>query len=104
MTEPHVLIVGAGVAGLVTHIALKRAGISSAIYERASQARLSGGPLWLWTNAVRALDGLGLGQGLRDIGTYLEHNEVRTWQGETLYTIPVGDMSRRHGAPSIIVP
>lgn len=104
MPEPRVLIVGAGVAGLVTHIALSRAGISSAIYERASQARLSGGPLWLWTNAVRVLDELGFGEELRRIGTYLEHNEVRTWEGDTLYTIPVGDMSRRHGAPSIIVP
>lgn len=103
MAEP-ILIVGAGVAGLATHIALRQRGIESLLVEAAPAVRKSGGGLWLWTNGVKVLDALGVGRAVREIGTVLRHNEFRTFRGDMLWTLPIGDLSELHGAPSLVVP
>lgn len=58
--EEEVVIVGAGIAGLATALALKRLGIPSLVLERSDALRTTGASLTLFPNAWRALDSLGV--------------------------------------------
>lgn len=60
-----IVIVGAGIAGLATSLALHRVGVGSIVLESSDSLRTSGFALALWTNAWRALDALGVGDYLR---------------------------------------
>jgi len=60
MSDEEVVIVGAGIAGLATALALKRVGIKSLVLERSHELRAAGAALSLFPNAWRALDALGV--------------------------------------------
>lgn len=59
------VIVGGGIAGLATAVALQRVGLKSLVLERADSLRTTGAALSLMTNAWRALDVLGVAESLR---------------------------------------
>ncbi|BFG35169.1 hypothetical protein CerSpe_214430 [Prunus speciosa] len=59
-----VVIVGAGIAGLATAVALKRAGVEALVLERSEGLRATGAALALFPNAWVALDALGISQNL----------------------------------------
>ncbi|CAN0864764.1 Monooxygenase 2 [Linum grandiflorum] len=63
--EEEIVIVGAGIAGLATSLALHRLGIRSLVLESSSILRITGFSLGVWGNAWKALDALGLGDALR---------------------------------------
>nr|XP_016497939.1 PREDICTED: FAD-dependent urate hydroxylase-like isoform X1 [Nicotiana tabacum] len=66
-TEENIVIVGAGIAGLATCLALHRVGLRSIVLEISDSLRATGFALLLWTNAWKALDALGIGDSLRQI-------------------------------------
>jgi FAD-dependent urate hydroxylase len=67
MTTPHVLIIGGGIAGPVTAIALRRHGITATLFEAYERgAEGVGAFLTLAPNGQDALDALGLGDLVRD--------------------------------------
>ncbi|XP_059287540.1 monooxygenase 2-like [Lycium ferocissimum] len=65
-----IVIVGAGIAGLATSVALHRLGVRSIVLESSESLRTSGFALALWTNAWRALDALGVGDSLRQLSLH----------------------------------
>lgn len=62
------VVIGAGIVGLTSGIALRRAGIEVVIYEHASEIRAAGAGLGLWANALAVFDELGIGDEVRAIG------------------------------------
>ncbi|GLJ23955.1 hypothetical protein SUGI_0455400 [Cryptomeria japonica] len=60
-----IVIVGGGIAGLATAVALHRFGLKSLVLERADSLRTTGAALTLMTNAWRALDYLGVAKSIR---------------------------------------
>ena len=54
------VIVGAGIAGLATTMALKRVGVGALVLEKSEGLRATGGALGLQPNAWLALDALGV--------------------------------------------
>ncbi|NLE79762.1 MAG: NAD(P)-binding protein [Rhodococcus sp.] len=58
-------IVGGGIGGLATAIALDRAGWSVTVFEQASELTEVGAGITLWPNAVAALDHLEIGDAIR---------------------------------------
>ncbi|KAK9096346.1 hypothetical protein Sjap_021843 [Stephania japonica] len=62
-----VVIVGAGIAGLATAVALKRVGVRSVVLERSDELRTTGAALSLFPNAWIALEALGVAQKLTSI-------------------------------------
>ncbi|KAF6163676.1 hypothetical protein GIB67_036136 [Kingdonia uniflora] len=56
----NVVIIGAGIAGLATALALKRVGIRALVLEKSPELRTTGGGITLFTNAWLALDALGV--------------------------------------------
>ncbi|KAL8257911.1 hypothetical protein R6Q59_029952 [Mikania micrantha] len=63
--DEDIVIVGAGLAGLTTALALHRLGLRALVLESSKSLRVTGFALTLWTNAWRALDVVGIGDTLR---------------------------------------
>ena len=54
------LVIGGGIGGLATAVALRRAGWDVEVFERAPELGEVGAGLSLWRNALAALDRIGL--------------------------------------------
>ncbi|PON83526.1 hypothetical protein TorRG33x02_206810, partial [Trema orientale] len=65
--KEDIVIVGAGIAGLATAVALKRVGVKALVLERSDGLRATGAALSLFPNAWLALDALGVSQKLTSI-------------------------------------
>ncbi len=103
MSDPRVIIVGGGIGGLGTAIGFKRAGIPFSLIERAPELREIGAGIQLWTNAVYALGRLGLGDATNAIGQPVERMVFRTWKGEKLLEVPIGDLAAQAGVKGPLV-
>ncbi|MEL7072020.1 MAG: FAD-dependent urate hydroxylase HpxO [Cyanobacteria bacterium J06581_3] len=82
-----VIIIGAGIGGLTTGIALKQAGYEVSIYERVSKLRPAGAGISLWSNGVKVLNRLGLGDEMAAIGGQMNRMEYRSHRDESLTNI-----------------
>ena len=75
----EVIILGAGIGGLAAAIALRRAGHDVVVFEQAKQFARVGADINLTPNAVRALDGLGVGEAARVTAARPSHRISRTY-------------------------
>ena len=91
------IVVGAGIGGLATAVALARAGLEVQVLERAPALTEVGAGLSLWPNALRALDALGLGDAVRDAGVAQATGGLRRPDGRWLARSDTAEMSRRFG-------
>jgi 2-polyprenyl-6-methoxyphenol hydroxylase-like FAD-dependent oxidoreductase len=100
----EIAVIGAGVAGLSAGLALRGAGHHVEIFEKAPAIRASGGALLLWSNALRALEALGVAEPVLRAGTLVQTTEFRTHDGRLLWAMPVAELSHRAGAPTLLIP
>jgi salicylate hydroxylase len=98
-------IAGAGIGGLAAAIALHRAGCDVTVFEQSKQFLRVGADINLTPNAVRALDGLGAGSGVREHAARPTHRISRTWDsGEETSRLEMGDEAeRKYGAPQLTI-
>lgn len=99
----QVLIAGGGIGGLVTAIALRRAGIAVSVFERANELVEVGAGLTLWANAITSLQRIGCGDILESVGRPVRRSRILSWQGDTLAEMPVDALARRFGTPLVAV-
>jgi 2-polyprenyl-6-methoxyphenol hydroxylase-like FAD-dependent oxidoreductase len=99
----RVVVVGAGIGGLASSIALREASVETVVLERASDlARIElGAGITLWPNAVRVLDRLGVGQEVRERGRVFDRMEQRTARGRLLSRWSLDRVAARLGAPAL---
>ena len=97
LPTPRVLIAGGGVGGLAAGLALCRAGFDVRVFEQAAAPRATGAGLWLWPNALAALDHLGVAGTVRAAGVIQTMSVIRDWQGRALMRIAPRDSC---GAPA----
>jgi 2-polyprenyl-6-methoxyphenol hydroxylase-like FAD-dependent oxidoreductase len=97
------IVVGGGIGGLTAAIALGRAGVEVAVFERAPELREIGAGISLWANATRALKGLGVYEEVRAAGAAEIGGELRTWRGGLLTRIPADDLKERFGEANLAV-
>ncbi|HYB23337.1 MAG TPA: FAD-dependent monooxygenase [Solirubrobacteraceae bacterium] len=97
----RVVVVGAGIGGLATSIALAGTDAEVIVLERAAElAKVElGAGITLWSNAMLILDRLGLGAEIRERGSVLSCFEQRTARGRLLSRWPLDEIARRLGAP-----
>ncbi|MGH2854329.1 MAG: FAD-dependent monooxygenase, partial [Solirubrobacteraceae bacterium] len=97
----RVVVVGAGIGGLATSIALRETDAEVVVLERAPElAKVElGAGVTLWSNAMAILDRLGVGAEVRERGAVLQCFEQRTARGRLLSRWPLDEMARRLGAP-----
>ncbi len=97
------LIIGAGPAGKTAAVALRRVGIRSELYERVSDFQLLGVGFGLQANAMRGLLKLGIGSKLVARAGVGESWEMYSLNDKQLARLPVGELSRETGMPSMTV-
>jgi len=101
--RPRIAIVGGGIGGLTTAIALARTGATVEVLEQATELAALGASLQLGPNAVRLLDALELLPELREIGVLTPAVELRRWDDDTvLLRTELGPAMEEHfGAPQL---
>src|SRR5215207_8153465 len=91
------IIIGAGIGGLTTAIALRQSGVETVIFERADELREVGAGITLWANAMQALGKLGVADAVLAAGAPVAGGQVRSWRGEVLYEVPLGALEEMYG-------
>jgi 2-polyprenyl-6-methoxyphenol hydroxylase-like FAD-dependent oxidoreductase len=85
------IVVGGGIGGLTTAIALARKGIPVTLLEQAAQLGEIGAGIQLSPNATRVLFAFGLERALGEVAFRPEAVEARTWRlGVLLSRVPLG--------------
>ncbi len=87
MGTPHALVIGAGIGGLTAAIALRRAGCTVEVHERADQLRPVGAGISVQPNAVLALRHLGVGDAVERAGRALRPASLSRADGRALSAI-----------------
>ncbi len=85
-----VVIVGAGIGGLVLALSLDQAGIGCRIYEAVTEIQPLGAGINLLPHAVRELDELGLLAGLDAVGIRTQDASYYNRFGQFIYREPAG--------------
>ena len=78
------LIIGGGIGGLATAVALRQVGIEATVCERASALQEVGAGIALWPNATAALARLGVLDAVRETAGPVEGVTIRSTDGRTL--------------------
>lgn len=95
-------VIGAGLGGLTTAIALKNIGASVQVYEKAKMLRPVGAGLTLYPNGLKSLDAIqpGLAKRLVGLGTPVHKIVMKTPQGATMFAKTV-DLAKSYGYPML---
>ncbi|GIJ49315.1 putative salicylate hydroxylase [Virgisporangium aliadipatigenens] len=83
----RILVVGAGIAGLALVRALTKHGIDAVAFDKRPGTTTEGLGINLPGNAIRALDEVGVGVPLRQLGPPVDRREYRTPRGRLLFTV-----------------
>ena len=81
VAQQQFLVIGAGIAGLATAVALQRRGHDVTVLESRSDTA-SGAGISIWPNALAALDQIGLGDAVREAGGRVTAGAMR-WRDGT---------------------
>jgi 2-polyprenyl-6-methoxyphenol hydroxylase-like FAD-dependent oxidoreductase len=84
----RVIVVGGGIAGLSAAIGLRRTGHDVVVLERAPRIDPVGAGITLFSNAMRALDRLGVGKAVAARGAAATRSAILTWEGRELTQVP----------------
>lgn len=89
--DTDVLIVGAGVGGLLLALSLKEIGVECRIYEAVPELKPVGAGINLLPHAVRELDEMGLVPALDRVGIRTQDSSYFNRFGQHIYTEPAGE-------------
>lgn len=101
MTQ-RLLVVGAGIAGLATAVALQRRGHDVTIVEERADTS-SGAGISIWPNALAALDEIGLGDAVRESGGPVAAGAMRWQDGSWLRRPSPERIVTALGEPLVVV-
>ena len=101
----RIAVIGAGIGGLATALALLRRGLDVEVYEQAPQLGEVGAGIQISSNGTRVLYALGLEEALRRVQVLPSRRQIRHWStGETWDWFELGAVSaKRYGTPHIML-
>jgi 2-polyprenyl-6-methoxyphenol hydroxylase-like FAD-dependent oxidoreductase len=82
--QPHAEIAGAGLAGLTVASVLAQSGWSVRVHEKASELREIGAGIYLWENALRALESIGAYDAVTSTAERVQSPELRDHKNRVL--------------------
>src|ERR1051325_10402782 len=104
-SDRKVVVIGGGIGGLTTALALLSRGIDVDVFEQAPRLGDVGAGIQISPNGTRVLLALGLEQGLRAIAVAPLRKEIRHWRsGKTWNWYDLGAASsQRYGSPHVLL-
>jgi len=93
----RVIVVGGGIGGLSTAIALRRFGHQPLVLEQTGALRAVGAGISLWPNGIKVLNLLGLGAEVAALGGQMERMAYAGRDGTTLVDFSLDPLYRRVG-------
>lgn len=84
MRAPRAVVIGSGIGGLTTAVALHRSGWQVTVVERSASLEPVGAGISLAPNAQRALDVIGLGDEIRSLAAWQGEGGMRSPDGRWL--------------------
>jgi 2-polyprenyl-6-methoxyphenol hydroxylase-like FAD-dependent oxidoreductase len=102
-TNRTVLIAGGGIGGLTLGVALRRAGFSVRVFERAEALRPVGAGITMQANAMQAFRVIGLDAAVAAAGHETKRGTIFDDKGRSLGTMLVSEMAQEVGAPMIAI-
>lgn len=91
------LIIGAGIAGLSTAIALRSVGIEAVIYEAAPVLQPTGAGIWMAPNAMKVFARLGIAGLIQNSGLPMDAVALFDHRGRPILAAPQQAVLARHG-------
>lgn len=86
-----VLIVGGGIGGLTAAVALRKAGCDVQVLERAEEVSAVGAGIALQTNAMMALERIGVAEDISAAGVHIRSGRISSWSGSVLTELNFSD-------------
>jgi 2-polyprenyl-6-methoxyphenol hydroxylase-like FAD-dependent oxidoreductase len=103
MIAGRIVIVGAGIGGLTLAHALRRAGMEVVVAERTEAPAVAGAGITVQSNAMAALQEIGLDGAVLAAGERIREAIVCDWKGRVITRTPAGFFEREFGAPSVAI-
>lgn len=103
MNRSDFTIVGGGIAGLTTAIALRRVGLDARVFEAAPTPRAAGAGLALAANAMQAFERLGLTERITAVGRVLDSFTIYDEQGGIIAHTDSRAVRQRYGLDNFTV-
>lgn len=92
MTLRKVLVIGGGVGGLATTLALRQAGFDVETFEGVAAIKEVGAGLAIWSNALQALQRIGLADAIQAVGRPAKYRAIHATNGELLAKVQIDQL------------
>ncbi|MEO6357975.1 MAG: FAD-dependent monooxygenase [Ferruginibacter sp.] len=99
----RITIIGGGIAGLATAIALQNIGLEAMIFEAAPEIKEVGAGLGLGANAIKALKLLGIQEEIIEAGQFLSSFTIYNQQGKIITKTDSVSVSKKYGLDNFTI-
>lgn len=99
----HIAIIGGGIGGLCTAIALRRHGIEARVYEVAPELKAAGAGIWVPINAMQVLQRMGIADEVTARGKRLTYGEVKVLNGPVLSRLDLEALAKQFGHTTVSI-
>ena len=86
-----IILIGGGIGGAATALALHRKGFYPVVYERVKELKEVGAGIALWANATHVLKKLDLLEEAKEVGIITTNYQFNSQNGKELVNVPVND-------------
>ena len=101
--KSEILVVGGGIAGLTTAIALQQKNIDFQVFEAVPEIKTIGSGISLAGNAMKALEKIGVAEDIKTRGHLITSMIIQDEQGTYVSAMDTEDLFRQHGMYNVAI-